>query len=203
MASTLRRRRKTPAYLATEGRKHASKQRSTNFSHGEVHMTQNAELELPEEIAGEPYLEESSPFPALGSRYKLDSLVAKNAAVSGAVDDMAAVSFGPRRRIPRSEARSHRSTPLWLTSLQKPAVFEVVPTENISKAGIQMVSQKFWEPDELVLVSSPPGFFVQGAVVYCKKLPSDDHLLGIRFDASVEHWIETLGLRESRLPPPV
>src|SRR6266850_1994870 len=152
MASTLRRRRKTPAYLATEGRKHASKQRSTNFSHGEVHMTQKAELELPEEMVGEPYLEESSPFPSVRSNYKPDSLVARNA-----------------------------------------AVFEIVPTENISRVGIQMVTQKFWEPDELVLVSSPPGFFVQGSVVYCKKLPSDDHLLGIRLDAPVEHWSETLG----------
>ncbi len=197
MASTLRRRRKTPAHLATESRKHASKQRSTNFSHGEVHMTQKAELELPEEIAGEPCLEESSPSPPLGPRYKLDSLVAKNTAVSGVADDMAAVLFGPRRKIRRSEARSHLSTTLWLTSLQKPAVFEIVPTENISSVGIQMVTQKFWERDELVLVSSPPGFFVQGSVVYCRKLPSDDYLLGIRLDAPVEHWSETLGLAAS------
>ena len=56
-----------------------------------------------------------------------------------------------------------------------------------------MLTQKFWEPDELVLVSSPPGFFVQGSVVYCRKLPSDDHLLGIRLDTPVEHWSETLG----------
>ena len=193
MAFTLRRRRKTPAHLATESRKHASKQRSTNFFHGEVHMTQKAELELPEEIAGEPYLEESSRFPSVRSNYKPDSLVARNAAVSGAVDDMAAVSFGARGKIRRSEARAQLSASLWLTSLHKPAVFEIVPTENISRAGIQMVTQKFWEPDELVLVSSPPGFFVQGSVVYCKKLPSDDHLLGIRFDAPVEHWSETLG----------
>jgi hypothetical protein len=173
-----------------------------DYSRGEERMTQNAELELPEEMVREHHLEESSPFPSIRSNYKLDSLFAKNAAVSGAVDDTAAVSFGAREKIRRSEARAHLSTPLWLTSLGKPAVFEFVPTENISKAGIQMVSQKFWEPDELVLVSSPPGFFVQGAVVYCKKLPSDDHLLGIRFDASVEHWIETLGLGESRVPPP-
>ena len=165
-------------------------------------MTQKAALEFPEELVAEQSLKECSTFPSNGSNYKLDSLVARNAAVSGVVDDTAAVLFGPRRRIRRSEARSHRSTPLWLTSLQKPAVFEIVPTENISKAGIQIVSQKFWEPDELVLVSSPPRFFVQGSVVYCKKLPSDDHLLGVRFDASVEHWIETLGLRESRVPQP-
>jgi len=156
-------------------------------------MTQKAELELPEEMVGEPYLEESSSLPSVRSNYKPDSLVARNAAVSGAVDDMAAVSFGGCRRIRRSEARAPLSASLWLTSLQKPAVFEIVPTENISRVGIQMVTQKFWEPDELVLVSSPPGFFVQGSVVYCKKLPSDNHLLGIRLDAPVDHWSETLG----------
>src|SRR6267143_6469256 len=48
---------------------------------------------------------------------------------------------------------------------------------------------------ELVLVSSPPGFCVQGSVVYCKKLPSDDYILGIRLDVPVEHWVEALGLR--------
>src|SRR2546427_6341848 len=194
MASSLRRRRKTPAYLATEGRKHASKQRSTNFSHGEVHMTQKAELELPEEMVGEPYLEESSPFPSVRSNYKPDSLVARNAAVSGAADDMGAVSFGARGKIRRSEARAQVSASLWLTSLHKPAVFEIVPTENISRVGIQMVTQKFWEPDELVLVSSPPGLCVQGYVVYCRKLPSDEHVLGIRLNAPVEHWIKIFGL---------
>jgi len=50
---------------------------------------------------------------------------------------------------------------------------------------------------ELVLVSSPPGFCVQGSVVYCKKLPSDDYILGIRLDVPVEHWIEALGFRGS------
>lgn len=155
-------------------------------------MTQNAELELPEEMVGEPYLEESSPFPSVRSNYKPDSLVAKNAAESSSVGDMAAASFGARGKIRRSEARAQLSASLWLTSLRKPAVFEIVPTENISRVGIQMVTQKFWEPDEMVLVSSPPGFFVHGSVVYCKKLPSDNHLLGIQFDASVEHWIDAL-----------
>jgi len=60
-----------------------------------------------------------------------------------------------------------------------------------------MVTQEFWEPADLVLVSSPPGFCVQGSVVYCKKLPSDDYIVGIRLDAPVEHWTEALGLRES------
>jgi hypothetical protein len=105
--------------------------------------------------------------------------------------------FGPPRRIGRSEVRGHLRASLWLTSLQKPGVFEVVPTENVSRFGIQMVTQKFWEPAEPVLVSSPPGFCVQGSVVHCKKLPSEDYILGIRLDAPVEQWMEELGLEES------
>ncbi len=137
-------------------------------------MTQEAVVELPEDVAREPSLGKCSPSPSV-----------------------AGLLFGTSRRIGRSEARGRLSTPLWLTSLQKPGVFEVVPTENVSRFGIQTVTRKFWEPAELVLVSSPPGFCVQGSVVYCKKLPSEDHILGIRLDTPVEHWIEALGLGES------
>ncbi len=99
-----------------------------------------------------------------------------------------------RGRVPRSEPRATLNELLWITSLHKPGVFEIVPTENVSRLGVQMVTQKFWEPDELVLVSSPPGLCVQGYVVYCRKLPSDEHVLGIRLNAPVEHWIKVFGL---------
>ncbi len=62
---------------------------------------------------------------------------------------------------------------------------------------MQMVTQTFREPAERVLVSSPPGFWLEGSVVYCKKLPSEDYLLGIWLDAPVEHWTEALGCEES------
>ena len=106
--------------------------------------------------------------------------------------------FGTPRRIGRSEPRAHLSAPLWVTSLRKPGVFEVVPTENVSRFGMQIVTQEFWEPGELVLVSSPPGFCVQGSVAYCKKLPSDDYVLGIRLNAPVDDWIKAIGVEESR-----
>ncbi len=154
-------------------------------------MTQKTALELPEDLVGESFLEGRSPFPAASPNYKLDWLLARNSASSVAVDNMAAVLFGARPRIRRSETRTNLVAPLWLTSLRKPGIFEIVPTENVSSSGIQMIAQRFWEPSELVLVSSPPGFFVQGSIVYCKKLPSDDHILGIRLDTAVENWMET------------
>jgi hypothetical protein len=104
--------------------------------------------------------------------------------------------FGARRRIGRSEPRDHVSMPLWLTSLHKPGVFEVVPTENVSRFGIRVVTQEFWEPGGLVVASSPPGFWVQGSVVYSKRLPSDDYVVGIRLDAPIEHWMEALGFSQ-------
>jgi hypothetical protein len=116
---------------------------------------------------------------------------------SGECSSVAGLLFGARRRIGRSEARVPLNAPLWLTSLRKPGVFELVPTENVSRFGIQMVTREFWEPADPVLVSSPPGFCVQGSVVYCKKLPSEDYVLGIRLHAPVEQWVEELALEES------
>lgn len=110
---------------------------------------------------------------------------------------VAGLPVGPSRAWERSEARDRRSTPLWVTSLHRPGVFELVPTENISRSGMKMVTRESWEPDEPVLVSSPPGFCIQGSVVYCKKLPSDDYSVGISLEAPVEDWTETLRLRES------
>jgi hypothetical protein len=100
-------------------------------------------------------------------------------------------------RIRRSEARAPLSALLWLTSLRKPGAFEVVPTENVSGLGIRLVTQNYWETAETVLVSCPPGLCVQGRVVYCKKLPSDGYIVGIRLDAPVEHWMEAFGFKES------
>jgi hypothetical protein len=97
-------------------------------------------------------------------------------------------------RIPRSGPRAALNALLWITSLHKPGVFEIVPTEDVSRMGIQLVTQKFWEPGELVLVSYPPGLCRQGSVVYCRRLPSDDFVLGIRLDEPVEHWIKIFGL---------
>jgi hypothetical protein len=130
-------------------------------------MTQTAELGLPESEARHP-------LPSIGG-----------------------LSCSALRRRGRSEVRLPLSAPVWLTSLRKPGVFELVPTENVSMLGIRLVTQQFWETDETVLVSSPPGLCVQGSVVYCKKLPSDDHVLGIRLDAPIERWMEALEDRES------
>ena len=162
-------------------------------------MTQKASLEFPEDVAGERILGKCLRFPSVWLGCSFDSLLAENAAVSETVDPMAAVLFGAGRwsgRNRRSEARTHLSAPLWLTSLRKPGVLELAPVKNVSRQGIKAVTQKLWEPAEPVFVSSPPGFHVQGSIVYCKKLPSDDYILGIRLHTPVEHWIETFGLGE-------
>ncbi|PYT48082.1 MAG: hypothetical protein DMG44_16215 [Acidobacteria bacterium] len=169
---------------------------------GVEYMTQNTALEFPEDQVGGNFLGERSTFLFKGLNYEFDPFQAasENAIASETDDRASAVLCGPRPwngSIQRSEPRAHLNTLLWLTSLRRPGVLEVVPTENISRNGIQMVTREFWKPAELVLVSSPPGFCVQGSVVYCKKFPSDDYILGIRLDAPVEHGIEALGFRGS------
>ena len=157
-------------------------------------MTQEPALDGLGDVVGEHYHGERSSSPSVGLSYEFDSPHAANAAVSETLDPATVALFGARRRIPRSEPRASLNALLWLTSLHKPGVFEVVPTENVSRIGIQLVTQRSWEPEEMVLVSSPPGLCLQGSVVYCRKLPSDDYVLGIRLSAPVERWIETLGL---------
>jgi hypothetical protein len=137
-------------------------------------MLQTAGLEFAGVVVGERSLGECSPSPSL----------------EGPV-------MSERRCVERSESRDCLNASLWLTSLQRPGVFEVVPMGNISRSGMQMVAQELWEPAERVLLSSPPGFCAQGSVVYCNKLPSDDYVLGISLDAPVQDWVETLGFMES------
>ena len=137
-------------------------------------MTQVAELEFPQVIAREFSRGECSPSPPVSR-----PLVGASQGIGSLARDRLSTSS------------------LWLTSLQRPGVFEVASTEDVSRLGMRLVTQNHWEPAETVLVSSPPGLCVQGSVVYCKKLPSDDYLLGIRLDAPVEHWMEELEFRES------
>jgi hypothetical protein len=137
-------------------------------------MMQTAELELPESEARKYSLGGCTHLPSIGG-----------------------LSGGALRRTGRSEARLPLNALVWLTSLRKPGVFEVVPSENVGTLGIRLVTQQFWERAETVLVSSPLGLCVQGSVVYCNKLPSDDHIVGIRLDAPIERWMEALEFRES------
>lgn len=159
-------------------------------------MTLNAVLEFPEEEVREKFFGDRSTFLSTMGNYKFDSLdtVAEDATVSEADTPVAGPLFDAdgSGRIQRSEARANANlnAPLWVTSLRKPGIFEVVPTANVSRMGIQLVTQISWEPDETVLVSSPPELCRQGSVVYCRKLPSDNYVLGIRLDAPVEHWIK-------------
>ncbi len=156
-------------------------------------------VEFSEDQVGEKFFGEQSTFLSAGLSYKWSSrrAAAENTAVSKADGPIAAKLFGvpgTTARTQRSEPRTLLCAPLWITSLHKPGVFEIVRTENVSREGIQLVTQRHWQPGEVVLVSSPPGLCRQGSVVYCRKLPSDDYVLGIRLSAPVEHWVETLGL---------
>src|SRR6266853_2005706 len=85
-------------------------------------MTQEAALEFQQVLEREQYLGECSPS---------SSVAALN---------------GTLRSIQRSEPRAHLSTPMWLTSLRRPGVLEVVPTENISRTGTGFIPARILRP---------------------------------------------------------
>jgi len=58
------------------------------------------------------------------------------------VSSVAEPLFGARRTVGRSQVRECLSAPLWLTSLHEPGIFEVVPTQNVSRFGIRVVTQE-------------------------------------------------------------
>jgi hypothetical protein len=151
--------------------------------YGEENIKPEVLVESPQNFTAAHLLRQRSPFPSPVPNCKPDDVTGK--------------LFGPSPQDQRSAPRVHLKVHLWLTSLHRPGVFEIVLTVNVSNLGIQMVAQDSWEPAEQVLVSSPPRFLVRGSIVYCQKRPSDDHLLGIRCDAPAENWIETLGLENA------
>lgn len=137
-------------------------------------MTQVAELEFPQVIAREFSRGECSPSPPVSR-----PLVGASQGIGSLARDRLSTSS------------------LWLTSLQRPGVFEVASTEDVSRLGMRLVTQNYWERAETVLVSSPPGLCVQGSVVYCKKLPSDDYFVGISLEVPVGDWTELFGFGDS------
>jgi len=87
-------------------------------------MTQVAELEFPQIVTRERSFEECSPsLPVAG------------------------LPVGPSRTMGTLEARDRLSASLWVTSLQRPRIFEVVPTENII-SGSPIDSQSPQSPQE-------------------------------------------------------
>jgi hypothetical protein len=67
-----------------------------------------------------------------------------------------------------------------LCSLSPSGLAEATFIINVSPHGARVLTERYWEPDERVLLKWVPGGLEWGAqVVYCERLPSDAFAIGL------------------------
>jgi hypothetical protein len=79
---------------------------------------------------------------------------------------------------------------MWLTSLDNGGCIEMVITQNANTAGVQVLASKPWQSSESVLISQPPSFCAVARIAYCRRLPSENFVLGISFETSPQDWMQ-------------
>jgi len=66
---------------------------------------------------------------------------------------------------------------------------ELTYTDNVSAHGARVVSNRPWQPGEVVQVTSlKDEITIRGKVVYCQKLPDDRYLMGLNFQERQVSW---------------
>ena len=102
--------------------------------------------------------------------------------------------FGHREQIRkalrerRRESRTLAAIGLELSSLNEPFIHEQAVTENISRRGARVVTEKRWRPNDHVFVGLPRGDSY-ARVAYCDALPADSFAIGLRFASVVDDWV--------------
>jgi len=66
---------------------------------------------------------------------------------------------------------------------------ELTYTNNVSAHGACVVSNRQWQPDEIVDVASfPDETAMRGKVVYCRRHGSDQYAIGLNFQNDAAVW---------------
>jgi PilZ domain len=86
----------------------------------------------------------------------------------------------------RLTERKRRDGEAWVTSLSTPGMFEHVFTGDVSETGARVLTTKRWEPGQSVIVSFPPESAAHARIVYCRRAPSDNFILGLSFTHSLQ-----------------
>jgi hypothetical protein len=88
----------------------------------------------------------------------------------------------------RIEKRLPTSAPVYLASLGEPHARERTGTENVSPHGARVISKRFWQPGEELLITPLAGEFPQvGKVIYC--LPKAGlFCIGVEFPTRRVKW---------------
>lgn len=101
-----------------------------------------------------------------------------------------------QRRIPvlkSFDARAEKREPLpvnvYLASLAEPRARERTITEDVSPHGVRVLTKRYWELDEVPLVTPLIGDYPRHArVVYCDPRPGGGYYVGIEFAGPSFHW---------------
>jgi hypothetical protein len=89
----------------------------------------------------------------------------------------------------RSEARTFAAEPVLVSTLDRPTDIESTRTQNISRRGARVMTQRIWEPgSQLVIKSSHSDFWAQARVVYWRSFSNSRYAIGLQFIAQTGTW---------------
>jgi len=93
----------------------------------------------------------------------------------------------------RMEKRVALAVPVDLVVAEEMLVAERVVTVNVSPHGARVVTKRRWRVEEQPWLASLTSYFrLQGNVVYCQPLANGDFCVGLKFQASLMGWEDSL-----------
>jgi hypothetical protein len=103
---------------------------------------------------------------------------------------------GAQSKIPRLksfDARMEKREPLpiqiYLANLDEPRACERTVTEDVSPHGARVLTNRYWQPGEVPLLTPLIGDYPkQARVVYCDPQPKGGYCLGIEFEGASFKW---------------
>jgi len=103
-------------------------------------------------------------------------------------DQIRAALRGPEQQ--RKEPRTPRQVALELSGSAKPLIYEITLTENVSRHGARVVTNRRWYPHDSVLVRLPEEVLpARARITYCQPLKGDMFAMGLQFSLAVYSWI--------------
>ena len=89
----------------------------------------------------------------------------------------------------RMEARIPRRVGLELSGPDKPPIYEITFTENVSLHGARVVTKRRWSPNDCVLVKLPEdGLPARARISYCQPSKEDEFAMGLQFSLAIYDW---------------
>ena len=93
----------------------------------------------------------------------------------------------------RMEARIPSRVELELSGPDEPLTCEITFTENVSRHGARVVTQRHWSPNDPVLVRlTQESKLSRARITYCQALKGNEFAMGLQFSLVVYSWIGSL-----------